>query len=233
MFVLKSLLLWNPSPLLDVRARRMKPFRIVTAFVALSVLAISAPAAPSAASGNMLARMEALNPHLRTYEANIHVDIALHTFPYLSPSLDGKYYHKEPSKNKIEFQTVPALAAQFNKIYPRVESPSRWSKIFVVTNQGDDGATTTFKLVPRIRGRIDHIAVKVDDKTATIGELTWVYNDGGFATLDQTFTQIDGNYVANAQKGHVEVPNYKADVTLSFSNFKLNPPIPDSVFKEN
>ncbi|MFN2527944.1 MAG: hypothetical protein ABR584_04410 [Candidatus Baltobacteraceae bacterium] len=188
---------------------------------------------PVWASGDMLARMSGLNPHLRSYQAAIHVDIALHTFPYISPSLDGMYYHKEPSKDKIAFNTVPAIAAQFNKIYPHVESPSRWKSVFVVTNQGDDGSRTTFKLVPRVRGRIDHITVKVDDKTATIPQMTWNYNDGGFATLNQTFTQVRGNYIANSQTGHVEFPNYKADVTSSFSNFKINPPIPDSVFRQN
>ncbi len=211
----------------------MKQLRFLSALIWLTVLGISTGAAPTQAGNDMLARMTALNPRLHAYEAAIHVDIALHTFPYISPSLDGTYYHKEPSKDKIAFNTVPAIAAQFNKIYPHVESPSRWTKVFVVTNQGDDGSKTTFKLVPRIRGRIDHITVKVDDPTATIVEMTWNYNDGGFATLDQTFAKINGNYVATSQKGHVEVPNYKADVDSSFSHFKLNPQIPDSVFKEN
>lgn len=181
----------------------------------------------------MLSRMTTLNSHLRAYQANIHVDIALHTFPYISPSLDGTYYHKEPSKDKIAFNTVPAIAAQFNKIYPHVESPSRWTKVFVISNQGDEGGQTSFKLVPRIRGRVDHITVKVDDKTATIVQMTWNYVDGGSATLDQTFTQVKGYYVPASQKGHVDFPNYKADVSSEFSNFKINPSIPDSVFKQN
>ncbi len=209
----------------------MKHMRIVAALFALAFL-ITSSAQGSQAGPDMLARMAAVNAHLRAYQANIHVDIAMHTFPYISPSLDGMYYHKEPSKDKIAFNTVPAIAAQFNKIYPHVESPSRWTKVFVVSNQGDNGTQTTFKLVPRIRGRIDHITAKVDDKTATIVELTWNYNDGGFATLDQSFTQVGGYYVPQKQTGHVEVPNYKADVTSSFTNFEFNPNIPDAVFKQ-
>ena len=212
----------------------MNKNRFLRALLAAATFVVFCGVAPTTTSrSDMLKRMTALNPRLHAYEATIHVDIALHTFPFISPSLDGMYYHKEPSKDKISFNTVPAIAAQFNKIYPHVESPSRWMKVFVVTNQGDDGAQTTFKLVPRIRGRIDHITAKVDDKMATIVQLTWNYNDGGFATLNQTFTQVGGFYVPIEQKGHVEVPNYKADVTSSFSNYKLNPTIPDSVFKEN
>ncbi|GAC1388685.1 MAG: hypothetical protein NVSMB31_03140 [Vulcanimicrobiaceae bacterium] len=209
----------------------MKHMRMLAAFFALALL-ITASGGTSRAGADMLARMAALNPHLRAYQATIHVDIAMHTFPYISPSLDGTYYHKEPSKDKIAFNTVPAIAAQFNKIYPHIESPSRWQKVFLVTDQGDNGTQTTFKLVPRVRGRIDHITAKVDDKTATIVELTWNYNDGGFATLDQSFTQLGGYYVPKTQTGHVEVPNYKADVSSSFSNFKLNANIPDAVFKQ-
>ena len=209
----------------------MKAIRSVFTVLALCALALSVPRGGQA-SPDMLARMSALNPRLHSYTATIHVDIALHTFPYLSPSLDGTYYHKEPSKDKISFNTVPAIAKQFDKIYPRVESPSQWNRRFRVTNEGDNGSVTTFKLVPRIRGRVDHITASVDDKTATISQLRWDYNDGGFATLDQSFTTVDGNYVPKAQTGHVEVPNYKADVTSSFSNFKLNPPLSDSVFKQ-
>ncbi len=198
----------------------------------LGLFVASAGSRPVKAGGDIVSRMSMVNPKLHAYQATIHVDIALHTFPYISPSLDGTYYHKEPSKDKIAFNTVPAIAKQFNKIYPHIESPSRWKKTFRITNQGDDGTQTTLKLVPVIRGRIDHITVKVDDKTATIAQMQWDYNDGGFARLDQEFTNVDGNLVAKSQSGHVEVPNYRADMTSSFTNFKINPKLADSVFKE-
>lgn len=232
---MKSLCLcgsWNPALIPRVKANGMKQIRISAALLLAGLFAVSAAARPSQASGDILSRMSALNPKLHAYQATIHVDIALHTFPYISPSLDGTYYHKEPSKDKIAFNTVPAIAAQFNKIYPHVESPSRWKKIYRITNTGDDGTQTTFKLVPIIRGRVDHITVNVDDKTATIVKMQWNYNDGGFATLNQQFTEVGGNLVAKSQTGHVEVPNYKADMTSSFTNFKLNPKLSDAMFKE-
>ncbi|MBV9149875.1 MAG: hypothetical protein JO024_08415 [Candidatus Eremiobacteraeota bacterium] len=208
----------------------MKLIRVFCA--ALALLAIAAMPTPSPGSADMLQRMQSLYPHLNSLEATVHVDITLHTFPYLSPSLDGTYYHKEPSKDKIAFHTVPVIAKQFDKVYPHVESPSRWESVYHVTNEGDDGTQTTFKLVPRIRGRIDHITAKVDDKNATVDSMVWQYNDGGYARLNQSFTVVDGNFVPKTQNGHVEVPNYTADLTSSFSNYKLNPSIPDSVFKQ-
>ncbi len=188
---------------------------------------------PVQAQTPMLSRMISLNPNLHSYQATIHVDIALKTFPYLSPSLDGMYYHKDPSKDKLVFQSgLPEIAKQFDKIYPRVEAPSRWKEVYFVTQVGDDGSKTSFKLVPRVHSRIDHIDVQVDDKTATVTKMQWNYNDGGFAALDESYRVIDGNYLPVSQTGHVEVPSYKADVTSSFSNFKLNPSIPDSFFQQ-
>ena len=85
----------------------------------------------------------------------------------LSPSLDGTLYHKEPSLNKIVFTSgLPFMAKQFSKVYPEVESPSRWSQIYAISTESDDGGATMLKLVPRKHGRVDHIDAKIDDKTA-------------------------------------------------------------------
>ncbi len=183
-------------------------------------------------SAEIMRRMSALNPKLRAYTARVHVNVALRTFPYISPSLDGKYYHKEPNKDALIFATVPALAKQFNKVYPRIESASRWNRVYFVSLASNSDATAVFKLVPRVHGRIDHIDAKVDLLTATVLQMTWYYNDGGYAELNQQYTQIHGNYVPSHQTGHVELPAYKADVDSSFSNFILNPKISDSVFKQ-
>ena len=42
--------------------------------------------------------------------------------------------------------------------------------------------------------------------------------------------QIGGNYVVKTQTGKVDIPHYNADVNSTFSNYKINVPVPDSVF---
>lgn len=185
-------------------------------------------------AADLLARMSAQNSGVQSYTATIHADIAMHTFPYLSPKLEGTYYHKEPSKNKIVFTSgLPFLAKQFSKVYPEVESPSRWNDVYVVSSEGDATGYTTFKLVPRKHGRIDHIDAKVNDQTAEVVSMRWNYNDGGYATLDQTYTPVQGHLLVTQQTGHFEVPHYNADLTSTFSDFKINAPIPDSVFTQD
>lgn len=180
---------------------------------------------------SLLQRMAAQSQDVQSYTAAVHADIAMHTFPFLSPSLDGTYYHKEPSKNKIVFTSgLPFIAKQFSKVYPEVESPSRWNNVYVVTIESDQDGITTFKLEPRKHGRVDHIDAKVDDKTAEVTSMRWDYNDGGYATLDQTYGTVAGHLLVTEQIGHFEVPHYTADLKSTFSNFKINTPIPDSIF---
>ncbi|MGH8164873.1 MAG: hypothetical protein ACREP1_11140, partial [Rhodanobacteraceae bacterium] len=56
------------------------------------------------------------------------------------------------------------------------------------------------------------------------------YNDGGYALLDQTYSRVGGDYLVSRQTGHVDTPHYSADLTSTFSNFKINVPISDATF---
>ncbi|MFI4888676.1 MAG: hypothetical protein ACHP7B_07990, partial [Burkholderiales bacterium] len=183
--------------------------------VAALALAIGAGVhAPASAQPDLLARMIALNPGLTSYTASIHADVHMTSFPYLNPILDGTYYHKDPSKDKIVFTSgLPGIAKQFSKIYPRIAAPVSWKTVYLVTQGKNDGTTTAFRLVPRKHGRVDHIDVGVDDATATIQSMRWNYNDGsGYAELHQTYTKVGNDYLVSNQTGHVEQSIYKADI---------------------
>lgn len=194
-----------------------------------------APAGPAMLdehNNGLFKRMVALNSGVRSYTADVHLDVALKTFPYISPSIDGAVYFKKPDKTVIVFDTVPALASQFKKVYPKVDPPGVWSTLYDVAVIGDDGTTTLFRLRPKKNGRVDHLDVRVDDPTATIRAYSWTYKDGGSISFDQSFTSIGGNYLVDKQSGHVDLPAYKADITSAFSNYKLNVAVADSVFVE-
>lgn len=216
--------------------KRYVPHVAVLTAVCLASFAAAGSARATVAKNadGLLQRMSAASGSVKSYTADVHADVAMHTFPYLSPTLDGTYYHKEPSKNKIVFtSSLPFIAKQFSKIYPEVPSPSQWDQIYVITSEGDDGTFTTLKLVPRKHSRIDHIDTKVDDKTAEVISMRWNYNDGGYAMLNQTYGDVSGHRLVTNQTGHFETPHYNADLKSSFSNFKIDAPIPDSVFDTN
>lgn len=173
----------------------------------------------------LLAKMSAVNPNLESYEADIKVDIKMRTFPYLSPTLTGRVYWERPDRSAVVFDTLPALAGQFKKIYPRIEAPSRWESIYRVTLLSNGQV----RLVPRKHGRIDHIDVVVNPN-ATIASMHWFYNDGGDVALNQVFGTVAGRTLVTEQHGTVDLPSYKGDIAATFTDYRINVKLPDSVF---
>lgn len=56
----------------------------------------SAPVPASAQAPTIpaiISRMVAAE-NIQSYTANVRADIAMHSFPFLSPTLEGTYYHK-------------------------------------------------------------------------------------------------------------------------------------------
>lgn len=175
-------------------------------------------------------RMAEANASLQSYTATMHVVIAMHSMPYLSPALDANYYYKRPDKQAVVFQTVPVLAQQFQKVYPKIDPPATWPSLYDVSVLSQSPSATTLRLVPKHHGRVDHVDVVVDDATAMPTSYTWSYVDGGSVAFSQQYAVVGGNYLIKAQNGRVDLPSYNADVTSTFSDFKVNVAIPDSVF---
>ena len=126
--------------------------RLVAPFLLASVLAATAPLsadtaqtpAPLDAQSNVLfKRMVALNGALHTYKATVHLDVALKSFPFISPSLDGTAYYKKPDKEAVVFDTVPALASQFKKVYPKIDRRATGTRYTPFTS------SPTSRAVPR------------------------------------------------------------------------------------
>jgi outer membrane lipoprotein-sorting protein len=182
---------------------------------------------------DLLTRMIGLNPDLHSYSATMHAHVALETFPFLSTDVVATYYHKDPDLNKIAVTSgMPAVAQGFSQLFPRIEPPARWGELYSVTQTGDDGHATTFTLVPRAAGSISKITVTVEDATATIRAERWDYSNGGWASVDNRYSVIQGNTLVTSQTGHVAEPNYTGDVTTTLSGYQLNPNLPDSLFTQ-
>jgi outer membrane lipoprotein-sorting protein len=181
----------------------------------------------------LLTRMIGLNPDLHSYSATMHAHVALETFPFLSTDIVATCYHKDPDLNKIAVTSgLPAIAQGFSELFPRIEPPARWDALYAVTQTGDDGRATTFTLVPRAAGNVSKITVTVDDAAATIRAERWDYANGGWASMDNRYSVIQGNALVTSQTGHVEEPSYKGDVTATLSGYQLNPNLPDSLFTQ-
>jgi outer membrane lipoprotein-sorting protein len=213
----------------------MKTRRSLCVALAIGLLLGAAPslADTGAAPGDLYARMQRVNTNLESYQADVTVAILTHGPPFISPTLQGKMYYKKPDKNAVIFDTVPFIAQQAKHVVAQIEPPAEWAQVYDVTPTGDDGTSATFRLVRKKHGRIDHVDVKVDDKTATVSAMTYFYNDnGGTIAFQQTYDLVGDDYVLKTQTGKVDIPHYNADVTSTFSNYHLNVSVPDTVFAD-
>ncbi|MDE2483011.1 MAG: hypothetical protein KGN02_12580 [bacterium] len=201
-------------------------------FASLAAVALAAVhPLPTQAGDDLLARMAALNPGLRSYTATMHAHVALRSFPFLATDLAGTYYFKSPDRSKLEITSgLPMKAKAFSSLYAHIEPPVLWPSLFAVTQTSDENGTTTFALVPRKRGNVARIDVRVDDATATIRSMRWNYENGGYAEMNDTYGVVQGNSVVVAQTGHVQEPGYTGDITSTLSDYKINAPISDTVF---
>lgn len=209
--------------------------RFAFSLAAAAMVLAAAPSIATSAQDDLYARMQRVNTGLNSYQADVTVAIKMNSFPYLSPTLEGKAYYKKPDKTAVQFQSVPALAGQLKKVVGQMEPPADWPRLYEVTKTGDDGNVASFRLVRKKNGRIDHVDVKVDDKTATVSEMTYVYKEsegGGSIKFTNQYDQISGNFVVKAQTGKVDIPHYNADINSTFANYKINVPVSDAVFKD-
>jgi hypothetical protein len=209
--------------------------RFAFSLAAAAMVLTAAPSVSASAQDDLYARMQRVNTGLNSYQADVTVAIKLNTFPYLSPTLEGKAFYKKPDKTAVQFQSVPALAGQLKKVVGQMEPPSDWPRLYEVAKTGDDGNVATFHLVRKKNGRIDHVDVKVDDKTATVSEMTYFYKEsegGGSIKFTNQYDQISGNFVVKQQTGKVDIPHYNADISSTFANYKINVPVSDAVFKD-
>lgn len=188
------------------------------------------------AAATLLARMEALNTNLHTFTATLHAHVVMKTLPFLTANLVGAYYYQEPDKNRIVFISgmplaMPLVGQQLDKLTAHIEKPSQWRELYTVTIVADDGKSTRFKLVPRKPGNIDSIDAKADDTSALVTSMRWNYSNGGYAEVTNHYVRLDGDWVVEAQDGHVQEPGYVADITSTIDNYKLNTPLPDGIFE--
>jgi outer membrane lipoprotein-sorting protein len=200
---------------------------------AIAAFALYASALRAGASTDLLDRMAAINPGLRSFTATMNANVALKTFPFLSVQLVGTYYHREPDQNKIVFTSgVPAIAEQFDKLYAHVEPPSHWRDVYQVTVVSDDGTTTTYRLVPLKKGNVEHVDARADDKSATVSWMRWNYDNGGYAEMNSRYGHVGDTVVVTSQTGHVQEPGYTADITSTIGGYKINAEIPETVFSQ-
>jgi hypothetical protein len=206
-------------------------FAAVLAFVGIPAYAgADHPTDPT----SILARVEERNPSLSSYQGRLHVDLRLTSFPFLRRHLDGSAYYKRPSSYEVVFDSVPPLAKGFDKMFADVGDPANWEKRFVVSYQGErefgGRKDLELRMVQRVRGMIDHETVLVDPNSWAIDSVRYDYYNGGHITMTQTFREVGGYSMLAEQNAEIAIPYAKAVAHGTYTDYKTNVALDDSVF---
>lgn len=218
-----------------IRAASAALVLLVAPFLVPSSAPAQAAGDPAAAA--VLAQLVDRNPDLQTFEADVRVKVKLLSFPFLRPTLTGKTYFKRPDNYEVVFDRLPWYAHGLEHLYADIGDPSTWERRFVVTSDGErlvgGRREIALRMVQRVRGMIDHEEVYVDPLAWTVDELQYHYYNGGTISVRQEFAPVGGNQLVASQFATISIPHVRADATATYSGFRTNVAIDDSVFAKN
>jgi hypothetical protein len=206
-------------------------FAVVLAFLGLPAYAgANHPTDP----GTILAKVVERNSDLTSFEGRMHVDLRMTSFPFIREHFDGTAYYKRPSNYEVVLDRVPPLAKGFDKMFTDAGDPSGWARRFVVSYVGEQEFAgrqdLELRLVQRVRGMIDHETVLVDPAAWTIDSIRYDYYNGGHITMTQTFRDVGGYSMLAEQHAEIAIPYARAVVYGTYSDYKTNVAIDDTVF---
>lgn len=211
--------------------------KIVATWTALSLCCIavtSGAVAPALQPINIVQKTAAQNASLQSYTARITFDIDLHAFVAIHPTLHATYYFKRPDKAELDFDTVPVLADQFKHLYAALATPDKWPSLYMIRFARPPAAGQPYELVltPKKSGNVDHLLVSIDPQSFAITRMEWRYKNGSWIAMQQTNGRVGNFILPQGQVGDFSLPSYKAHAVGTYSQYRINVPIPDSVFKD-
>ena len=216
-------------------------FALGPALIAAAVLAATlgvapfVPASPAPLDAHaILSRMLERNPTLRSYRARVHVDVRMHSFPFLAPKLDGTSYYKRPDFYEVVFDRMPSYARSFQRMFNDVGNPQRWEKEQNVTVDGAAWLGTRSVVVLRMTKKIhsdilDHTLAYVDPADYSLVQMEWYYTNGGKITMTQQY-RMQGIYsVVSSQHATIKIPYVHAEADSTFGDYETNVPLGSGV----
>ncbi len=172
-----------------------------------------------------------LNRDVKSSISDIEVRTKTKSFPPVSITLRGHSYFKAPDQQAVVFDNVPGLLKGMVKDSPSIAPARLWPTHYSVSFQSNGDGTTTFHLTAR--SAADPIAsadVTVDNRTGYMNAIAFANRNGSTVSNSLTYQRFGKRAFVVSQQGTATGKGYKADVTTTFSNYRVNVPIPSSVF---
>ena len=195
-----------------------------------------APSATDAATA-VMAAIERQNPSLGSFQARVHVDVQMHTFPWLAPKLDGTAYFKRPDNYEVVFDRVPSYAHGITHLFGDIADPWGWRKLwnvsYVGTVQMDGRSYDELAMTKKIHSdQIKQTLAFVDKQSFQVARMEWDYTNGGKIVMTQTY-RADGPYtVVASQHADIRIPHVHATADANYTSYETNVAVNDAVFQK-
>jgi outer membrane lipoprotein-sorting protein len=210
--------------------------RTIAALLAALLTAAAPAQSPSPAPRNaaeVIQRINARNASLNSFQARMHVQVHMLSFPWFSPHLDGTAYYKRPANYEVVFEHAPSYMRGFDKLFADIDDPQGWQKdskiVYSGTRTVGGRSLLTLTMTKKIYSdQIKETIAFVDPATYGIVRMEWHYFKGTI-TMTQAYRNEGGYNLIASQ--HVDVQyRVRAVADSSFDPYKTNVPVADSVF---
>lgn len=191
-------------------------FRGVAALVAS--LALLAEAPPDEAV-RVFAVTGARTSAVRSYTFKLHVDFALHTFPYLRFHLDGTGRYDRPDLYTVHFNNVPMFGKGFENIKMDALEPVTWPQTYDITSLERDGDRAIVEMKDKTHGQVKGVHAELDDDG--LRTVQWSYVNGGVIRVDVNPIRVNGYPVPSTEDADIQVPGYHVVAHARFDEYKL------------
>ena len=214
----------------------MKRYRWFSLFAVLALaLGQAAPASAQLNAGSILAGIAARNPSLQSFQARVHVNVHMLSFPWLSPQLDGTSYFKRPDSYEVVFDRVPSYAHGINKLFGDIDDVAAWEKDSNIAYAGLQSVGGRSMYALRMTKKIysDQIAdtvAYVDPATFQVVRMDFHYRNGGTITMTQTYREQGTYSVVASQHADIHIPHVHAVADATFGAYQTNVAVNDAVF---
>lgn len=193
---------------------------------------LASPPAPvcAASTEEILGQIEAIDPTLESYKANIEFTVGLHLPLPMHRTLHGVTYFKRPARMEVVFADLPAIAQQFRNVYVGLGVPQEWQKKFSIASARTRDGRDQLIMTPRkADGRLETVTVDLDGPSRLPEHVLWTYRDGSI-DMRQKIVSIEGHYVVGSQHAEIKLPGVSAWINAKIGNYAFNVPIDDAVF---
>ena len=177
-------------------------------------------------------KARAVNPGLQDSSADMKVQIkaVLGFIPY-NTGANGKYYHKQPDKNKLELQNAPSWLKRYPNVFGyKLPDLTRYNTLKI--QEMDLRGLPVYKvmLVPKEHTNdITSLDIYFNRNDYTVPKYDTFYNKGHLY-IDMDYIRADKFVVCDKLNADFEFPNITATATAGYANYLFNQKLPDAMF---